>query len=189
VLGVLGGASVPWVVRSWRGFENGARSVSPGVGVRYIELAQDASGFGDPALGRRGGDQLVREGADVLFQLAGESGPGVIEAACAAGVRAIGSVVDQARALPDLGCVVTSAERRVGEVVTAAVERAAEGDLHPGTLRSGLGEDPAGVGLSPMTGGVELSSDQAAILEAASRALAGGTLDPCAPVTCTLTGG
>jgi basic membrane protein A len=188
VLGVVGGSTVPWVVRSWRGFQNGARSVTPNVDVRFVALAGDASGFGDPAPGRAAAEQLATDGVDVIFELAGDAGPGVIEGACASGIRAIGSVVDQARALPDQGCIVTSAEARYGEVITAAVERAAAGDLRSGPVMIGLADDPPGVGLSPVTGGVTLSPDTTAIFDAAARALAGGTLDPCRPVACTESG-
>jgi basic membrane protein A len=186
-LGVVGGASVDWVVRTWRGFENGARSVDPDAEVRFVELAADAAGFADPAVARSRTDELIAGGVDVVFQVAGDAGTGVLEGACAAGVRAIGSIGDQAAANPALACIVTSAERRVQDVVVAAIRDAAAGELAPGRLVYGLGSEPPGSALAPITG-VDLSQDAVTILDAASRAVAAGELDPCAPVRCTPTG-
>jgi basic membrane protein A len=187
VVGVVGGSSAAgWVVRSWRGFENGARSVDPTLSVLYEEVSADpATGFGDPAAGRALGEKLIGQRADVLFELALASGDGVIDAACAAGIVAIGSLVDEAAIRPDRGaCILTSAERHTSEAVRAAVGAATGDAFEAGTVIRGLSDDPPSVGLAPSAA----SRGSPSSIEAATRAMSSGAIDPCAPLRCTLSG-
>src|SRR6187397_1929140 len=96
-IGAVGGTNVPAVVNYWRGYENGAKSVKPDIEVLYQETDPDASkGFNDPAKGRAIAEQFIGQGADVLFQIAGLTGQGALEAVCDAGVNGIGVDVVQA---------------------------------------------------------------------------------------------
>ena len=61
-----------------------------------------------------------------MFQVAGETGNGVLEAACAAGIIGIGVDVDQYLSLnaandPAYGCIVTSAEKHLETAVATAI--------------------------------------------------------------------
>ena len=56
----------------------------------------------------------------MLFQVAGKTGNGVLEAACEAGLHGIGVDVDQWLSLtadtdPDVQCIVTSAEKQLAD--------------------------------------------------------------------------
>ena len=72
--------------------------------------------FNDPATGASLAEQMIGQDADVIFQVAGLSGQGALEAACDAGIYGIGVDVDQALALPNLTCIVTSAEKKLKEL-------------------------------------------------------------------------
>ena len=95
-----------------RGYENGAKSVNPDIKVLYQETNPDpAKGFNDPAKGKAIAEQFIGQGADVLFQIAGLTGQGALEAACDADVYGIGVDVDQAVTLPE-PCDVHRHQRR-----------------------------------------------------------------------------
>ena len=56
--------------------------------------------FNDPTTGASIADQMIGQDADFIFQVAGLSGQGALEAACDAGISGIGVDTDQALALP-----------------------------------------------------------------------------------------
>src|SRR5688572_11382311 len=85
VVGAVGGTNVPAVVRYRDGYTNGAKSVNPDVEVLYVESNADpVIGFNDPERGAEIANQMIGQEADVLFQIAGGTGVGVLEAACGA---------------------------------------------------------------------------------------------------------
>ena len=66
----------------------------------------------------------------MLFQIAGLTGQGVLEAVCDADIYGIGVDVDQAVSLPNLApCIVTSAEKKLDDTVKAVVESVADGHV------------------------------------------------------------
>ena len=107
-------------VRYIQGYELGAKSVNPNATVVSSYVVSDFSNtaFHDPVAGNNFAQQLLQQnpGTDVLFQVAGETGNGALQAACAAGIYGIGVDVDQYQSLnaandPTYGCVVTSANQ------------------------------------------------------------------------------
>ena len=150
-IGAVGGTNVPAVVNYWRGYENGAKSVNPDIEVLYQETDPDpAKGFNDPTKGRAIAEQFISQGADVLFQIAGLTGQGVLEAVCDADIHGIGVDVDQAVSLPNLApCIVTSAEKKLVDTVQAVVQSAANGTFVAGTVAYNAASDPAAIGLAP----------------------------------------
>src|SRR5688572_32660855 len=96
-IGAVGGTNVPAVVAYNAGYVAGAQSVNPDIQTLYQETNPDpAKGFNDPATGKAIAQQFIGQGADVLFQIAGLTGQGVLEAACDANIYGIGVDVDQA---------------------------------------------------------------------------------------------
>ena len=190
-IGAVGGTNVPAVVNYWRGYENGAKSINPDIEVLYQETDPDpAKGFNDPTKGRAIAEQFLGQGADVLFQVAGLTGQGVLEAVCDADAHGIGVDVDQAVSLPNLApCIVTSAEKKLKDTVQAVILSAASGTFEAGTVVYDAASDPAAIGLSDYHDNADLITPeiQAAIDEALA-GLVDGSLDPCAPVACTVSG-
>lgn len=178
IIAAVGGQSdVPPVVDFIGGYHNGALSVNPDIEV----LVSYTESFTDPALGRSTAEQLIDEDADVIFQVAGQTGSGALEAACEAGIWGIGVDVDQALSLPDQAeCIVTSAEKKIKSAVQAAIERIGDGSAVGGNVFNDAASDPPGIGLSPYHDNEDLITDeiQAAVDEAFD-AMAAGDLDPC----------
>ena len=191
-IGAVGGTNVPAVVNYWRGYENGAKSVKADVKVLYQETDPDpAKGFADQSKGKTIANQFMDQGADVLFQIAGLTGVGVLEAVCAkTGVYGIGVDVDQAVSLPNLAkCIVTSAEKKLVDTVKAVVLSVASDTFKAGTVAYNAASDPQAIGLSAYHDNATLITPEIqAKLDKALADLKAGTLDPCAPVKCTVSG-
>jgi basic membrane protein A len=191
VIGAVGGTNVPAVVNYWRGYENGAKSVKSDITVLYQETDPDpAKGFNDPTKGRALAEQFLSQDADVIFQVAGLTGQGVLEAVCAADAHGIGVDVDQAVSLPNLAsCIVTSAEKKLKDTVQAVVTSVASDTFQAGTVAYNAASDPPAIGLSDYHDNAALITPEIqALLDTALEGLKAGTLDPCAPVKCTVTG-
>ena len=104
--------------------------------------------FGDPTKGREMALAMHEQSADVVFQVAGGTGAGVIEAASDQNFFAIGVDSDQDYLAP--GNVLTSMLKRVDIAVYNTIKLGVEGNLQGGTVLQ-YGLDVDGVGLSEMT--------------------------------------
>ena len=150
-IGSVAGTRVPAVVAYIAGYEAGAKSVNPNIKTLTQEVNPDPSkGFNDPATGKAIAKQFIAQGADVLFQVAGLTGQGVLEAACDANVYGIGVDVDQVETLPNLSkCIVTSAEKKLKDTVQAVTESVASGNFQAGTVVYNAASTPPAIGISP----------------------------------------
>ena len=125
-IGTVGGIqTVPPIPQYMGGFQNGALSVNPNVKVLSDFVSTDiAKAFVDPVRGKAIADQMVSQGADVLFQVAGGSGQGVLQAACDNNLLGIGVDVDQYLSAPDYQkCLLTSAEKKLVDNAASAIHR------------------------------------------------------------------
>lgn len=144
VIGVIGGVKSSGIDVFLYGYLQGACAVNPDIEV----LMAYANDFGDPAKGREMALAMNEQGADVVFQVAGGTGAGVIEAASDENFFAIGVDSDQDYLAP--GNVLTSLLKRVDIAVYNVIELAVNGELEGGTtLQYGL--DEGGMALSDMT--------------------------------------
>lgn len=183
VIGSVRGTDVPAVVAFNNGYINGARSVNPDIEVLSVEADPNpVIGFDNPARGAEIATQMIDQGADVLFQIAGNTGRGALEVACDRGIWGIGVDVDQHESLPDLaGCIVTSAEKKLQSTVHAAIMSIADGTFTAGTVVYNAQSDPPGIGIAPYHEHESLISAEAqADVDAALQAMMDGTLDPLA---------
>ncbi|MDF3040630.1 MAG: family transporter substrate-binding protein [Thermomicrobiales bacterium] len=143
-IGAIGGVQSTGIDKFIVGYIQGARDVDPEVEV----LVNYANGFGDPARGAELANAMFGQGADIVYQIAGGTGAGVIQAAEQAGHFAIGVDTDQDSLAP--GAVLTSMLKRTDFAVYDAINRLVCGQLPGGeTVTLGLAE--GAVGLSPMT--------------------------------------
>jgi basic membrane protein A len=183
VVGTIGGIDfIPAVLSYIGGYVNGAKSVNPDVEVLVSYVSDDiTTAFNDPTTGASLAEQMIGQDADVIFQVAGLSGQGSLEAACDNDVYGFGVDVDQALALPDLDCIVTSAEKKLVEAVSEAIQRVADGSAVGGTLILDAAQDPPKVAVSEFHNHPDLlTSDLQTLLDEATAAMASGELDPCA---------
>ena len=182
VIGAVGGIeSVPPVKAYIGGYMNGALSVNPDIEVLISYVSEDiTTAFNDPTTGASLAEQMIGQDADVIFQVAGLSGQGALEAACDADIYGIGVDTDQALALPNLTCIVTSAEKKLVDAVSEAIQRVADGTAEGGTLLLDAASDPPKVGVSEFHNHPDLYTDDLqGLLDDATAAMAGGDLDPC----------
>ncbi len=191
-IAAVGGTNVPAVVNYWRGYENGAKSVKSDIKVLYQETDPNpAVGFNDPAKGKTIAGTFISGGADVIFQIAGLTGQGALEAVCAADeVWGIGVDVDQAVSLPNLAdCIVTSAEKKLVDTVKAVVLSVASDTFKAGTVAYNAASDPPAIGLSSYHARADMITPEIqALIDTAIDGFVDGSLDPCAPVKCTVAG-
>jgi basic membrane protein A and related proteins len=190
-IAAVGGTNVPAVVNYWRGYENGAKSVNPEITVLYQETDPDpAKGFNDPTKGRALAETFLGQGADVIFQVAGLTGQGALEAVCQEGIHGIGVDVDQAISLPELApCIVTSAEKKLLDTVQAVVTSVSTDTFVPGTVAYNAASDPVAIGLAPYHENAALITPEIqSAIDAAFAGMVDGSLDPCAPIACTVSG-
>lgn len=184
VIGTLGGInSIPAVVKYIRGYQNGAKSVNPSVNVLTKYFSTDITkAFNDSAGGKAIGQQMIQQNADVLFQVAGATGQGFIEAACAAGnVWGIGVDVDQWQSLPtDQKCILTSATKALRESVLAGIGSVVDNTFKAGTTSLDAASTPVGVGIADFHDHASVvSADVKKKVDDALAGLKAGTLDAC----------
>ena len=143
-IGVIGGMDIPAIKRFVVGFEEGAKYANPDVTV----IPTYVGSFADPNKGKEFALQLMNEGADVIYHVAGKTGEGLFAAVKENdGVYAIG--VDQDQDYIVEGKVLTSMIKRVDVAVYDFTKLVKEDAFTPGVHVYGVAED--GVSLSEMT--------------------------------------
>ena len=183
-IGAIGGTSIcAPCVRYIQGYELGAKSVKQDIKVvtAYVTNDFSAAAFQDQAGGKTFAENFLAQNkdVDVLFQVAGLTGNGVLDAACAAGINGIGVDVDQYISYPNADkCLLTSAEKHLQVAVAAAIQSVAAGSATGGDSLFDAKND--GIGASP---GHDKASawapDTQAKLDAAIAAMKAGTLKTC----------
>ena len=124
-VGSVGGLKIPPVDSYIAGFQFGAKRADPGIKTlnTYAQSFTDQSKCGKAALSQ------IADGSVVELQVAGRCGLGVLRAARAKRVFAVGADTDQGKLRP---WVMTSAVKRVDVAVLSAVLSARDGKLKTG---------------------------------------------------------
>jgi basic membrane protein A and related proteins len=148
VIGFLGGMDIPVINDFKVGFEEGAAYVDPDIKV----LVTYAGAFSDPAKGKELSLAMFDQGADISFNVAGETGLGGIDAAKEKGKYTLGVDSDQYLLFAETDAtkaanIVTSMMKNVDYSIYRAIE------MHiAGTLKYGEAEvldiEKGGVGLA-----------------------------------------
>jgi len=116
------------------GFTEGVRFVNPEVTVIPGYIGMTGSAFANPAKGRELALGQYGRGVDIIYQAAGASGLGVIEAARESGKLVICTDRDQEYLAP--GFVLTTITKAVDQAVLAIVESVLDGSFAGGTAIS-----------------------------------------------------
>lgn len=139
-IGLVGGMDIP-VIRDFAvGYEQGAKAVDPSIEVdlRFVGDFESAQGAYDLATA------MYNDGSDVVYQVAGAAGLGVLKAGEESGRYAIGTDSDQNGLQPE--STVASALKAVGTTVHLAIENFLDDKLEMGTTINGV-IDNDGVGI------------------------------------------
>ncbi len=139
VVGMVLGMDIPPVERYQAGFYAGVKSVNPDCKV----LSVVTGSFTDQAKGNESAMAMIQQGADIVFQIAGLTGVGAINACKEAGVTAIGVDVDQNSVAPNT--VITSAEKRLTEAAFLTCKDVLEGTFEGGNVVLGINEGATGI--------------------------------------------
>ena len=123
------------------GYCAGAIDANPDITVQQF----NANSFAHSATGKTMANTAITNGADIVFQAAGATGLGVIEACQEAGVYAIGVDSDQSSIAPKT--VLTSAMKRVDNAVYDAVQELIDDKLEGGVQTFDLAA--GGVDIAP----------------------------------------
>jgi basic membrane protein A and related proteins len=188
-IGAIGGTTLcAPCVRYIQGFELGAKSVKPDIKVSssYVTSDFSAAAFNDPAGGKAFATTFINANkVDVLFQVAGKTGNGILQAACAAKINGIGVDVDQWVSIgaPDNSCIITSAEKHVLSAVSQAIVGVAGKNLAAGDVLFNAAND--GIGVSPFHDAASMFGPEVqAALDTALAGMKAGTLQTCPTTGC-----
>jgi basic membrane protein A len=140
VVGVVGGMKIPPVTSYIAGFQQGVEKTDPGAKV----IVKFANSFTDQALGSNIAKDEIANGADIVFQVAGGTGVGVIKAAQSAGVFSIGVDADQAYLAPE--SVLTSALKGVDTATYDVIKDTLQNNFKPGVQWFDLANNGVGIG-------------------------------------------
>ena len=196
-IGAIGGTSLcAPCIRYIQGYELGAKSINPNIKVVSTYVTNDFSkkAFDDPVTGKSFGQQFISQNKpDVVFQVAGKTGNGIIDAACEANIYAIGVDVDQFLSYPNgQKCIITSAEKKLALTVQKTIGEIAGGTAKGGDNLWNAAND--GIGISDFHDKASIMpADLQGKLDAALAAMKSGSLktcpDPCGKLAAPAAGG
>ncbi len=147
VVGFLGGMDIPVINDFKVGFTEGVKYIDPSVKV----LVSYAGAFSDPAKGKELTLAMFDQGADITFNVAGETGLGGIDAAKDKNKYTIGVDSDQYQLFKDTdpekaSHIVTSMMKNVDLSIFRAIKMAQAGTLKYGAAEVlGLKKDGIGI--------------------------------------------
>lgn len=139
VLGFVGGMDIPLIHKFKTGYEEGARYVNPRIRVLQNYVGITDAAWNNPGKGRELANAQYEQGADVIFQAAGNSGLGVFDAAEAYKKFAIGVDANQNWVKP--GFILTSMIKRIDNAVFSVIKDEVEGKFRGGVHVYGLEND------------------------------------------------
>ncbi|MDF3298253.1 BMP family lipoprotein [Streptomyces tropicalis] len=179
-IGFIGGVDVPLIHKFEAGFVQGAQSVNPKIKIekQYLTETADQGGFSSPDKGENAANGQIDAGADVVYHAAGLSGQGVIKAAAAHKIWAIGVDSDQyqqAALAKYKNSILTSALKNVeGAVYDLAKSVIKDKKPQNGEIRGSL--DNGGVSLADSNPVFKNNADLQAALKKAEEGIKNGTI-------------
>ena len=141
-VGFVGGMDIPLIRKFHGGYEQGAKYINPDINVLMNMTGTTPEAWNNPTKGAELTKAQIDKGADVIYQAAGGTGIGVLQAAADAGVYGIGVDANQNYMHP--GSVLTSMLKRVDVAVYNAFKTTMDGTYETGVFTLGLAEDGVG---------------------------------------------
>lgn len=147
VIGFLGGMDIPGINDFLVGYIQGALYVNPDIKV----VTTYAGSFVDPAVGKELSLAMYQSNVDIAFNVAGQTGLGLIDAAYESNRYAIGVDSDQSELYQETEpekakAVLTSVVKQIDTVIVDSAKKAKEGTLEYGIHQQiGLSVDAVGL--------------------------------------------
>jgi basic membrane protein A len=127
-VGLVGAIDAPVINNFIAGFKGGVASIDPAIVVTVLY----AGTFSDPAKGKELATSLYSQNNDVVFNVAAQTGQGVLLAAKETGHFAIGVDTDQCALQP--GSILASMEKRFDNTTYLMVKAMVDGQLKGGQV-------------------------------------------------------
>ncbi|CCO25486.1 BMP family ABC transporter substrate-binding protein [Maridesulfovibrio hydrothermalis] len=143
IIGFISVVDIPFLRRFWCGYVQGAKYVDPQITVLDGFIGSYDGAWFDGNATAALADDLMDQGADVIYQAAGGAGPAVLKAAAARGKLGIGVDVNQNGLYP--GSVLTSMLKRTDKIILAALMLAKRGIWRDNFKRLGLEQEVVGI--------------------------------------------
>lgn len=183
-IGAVGGLPIPPVNRYIAGYKYCAQKVDAKVSV-VVSYSND---FTDPSKCKAAAESQISAGADIIFQVAGGCGVGVLDAATQKGVYSIGVDADQGKDSSGKvrPSVITSAEKKVDVAVYDIINKAQTGQYAAFVSQSAGSTPPLfdlindGVGFA--TPSSDVPADAVATANSYADQIKAGTLVPPADI-------
>jgi basic membrane protein A len=170
-IGFVGGMDVPLIRRFACGYVEGARAVNSDIEVFQNMTGTTGAAWNDPVRGGELAKSQIVQGADVIYQAAGATGIGVLQAAADAGKFGIGVDSNQNHLHP--GRVLTSMLKRVDNAVYDAFQDLRNDQWTTGVEVLGLAEDGVGWALDDNNKSLITDEMKAGVEEATRKIIAG----------------
>ena len=152
VISAVGGISIPPVDHYIAGYKWAAKMEDPGIDVKIGY----SNNFTDPAKCKNLASSQISAKSDILFQVAGGCGLGVLQAAGQAGVYSIGVDADQKDADPS---VIASALKKVDVATYTAIKNVVNNQFQSGALTFSIANEGAGYAIDNFDVPAELKAE------------------------------
>ncbi|MEM6618796.1 MAG: BMP family ABC transporter substrate-binding protein [Pseudomonadota bacterium] len=172
-VGFVGGMDIPLIRAFACGYKQGALSANADVTVLENMTGTTPAAWNDPAKGAELTQGQIDRGADVVYQAAGGTGLGVLQAAADAGKFSIG--VDSNQNYIQPGSVLTSMLKRVDVAAYETMMDAMNDEFDTGVRNLGIAEGGVGWSLDEHNEAL-ISPEMKAAIDAASEAIKSGEI-------------
>ena len=172
-IGFVGGMDVPLIRKFACGYTQGAKAVNPRIEVLQNMTGSTPAAWADPVRGAELARSQIERGADVVFQAAGATGMGVLQAAADAGKLGIGVDSNQNALHP--GRVLTSMVKQLDVATRTTLGAARDGTWKAGTQVLGLAEGGVGLAFDANNAGIVTAEMRGRIEQATADIIAGRT--------------
>jgi len=152
IIGAVGGISIPPVDHYIAGYKWAAKIEDPSIQVKIGY----SNNFTDPAKCKGVAKSQIDAGADIVFQVAGGCGLGVLQQAGQSGVYSIGVDADQKDADPS---VIASALKKVDVATYTAIKNVVNNQFQGGALTFSIANEGAGYAIDNLDVPAELKAE------------------------------
>jgi basic membrane protein A len=169
-VGFVGGMDIPLIRKFQGGYEQGALYANPDIEIFANMTGTTPEAWNNPTKGAELTKAQIDKGADVVYQAAGGTGIGVLQAAADAGIMGIGVDTNQNWMHP--GNMLTSMLKRLDLTIFEQAQKTAAGTFEPGIVILGLAEGMVGYAMEDG----QVTAEMQSAVEAASAEIISGSI-------------
>ena len=169
-IGFVGGMDIPLIRKFQGGYEQGALHVNPNIEILANMTGTTPEAWNNPTKGAELTKAQIDGGADVVYQAAGGTGIGVLQAAADAGIYGIGVDTNQNWMHP--GSMLTSMLKRLDLTIFVQAEKTAAGTFESGIHFLGLADGMVGYAIEDG----QVTAEMQSAVEAAAAEIVSGAI-------------